>query len=73
MTVAQQGSPILDPDLRSQPLREAACHGLCPLSDSDATLGTEGRRRRPLREYSRPADWYLLPLAILTKRTEILR
>ena len=44
MTVAQQGSPILDPDLRSQPLREAACHGLCPLSDSDATLGTEGRR-----------------------------
>ena len=31
------------------------------------------RRRRPLREYSRPADWYLLPLAILTKRTEILR
>ena len=44
MTVARQGSPILDPDLRSQPLREAACHGLCPLSDSDATLGTEGRR-----------------------------
>ena len=44
MTVARQGSPILDPDLRSQPLREAACHGLCPLRDSDATLGTEGRR-----------------------------
>ncbi len=31
------------------------------------------RRRRPLREYSRPADWYLLPLATLTTRTEILR
>ena len=46
MTVARQGSPILDPDLRSQPLREAACYGLCPLSDSDATLGTEGHQAR---------------------------
>ena len=46
MTVARQGSPILDPDLRSQTLREAACHGLCPLSDSDATLGTEGHQAR---------------------------
>ena len=62
-----------------------AHQSLRPLSDSDATLGTEGRQARwmpytplprsgrPLREYSRPADWYLLPLAILTKRTEILR
>ena len=41
MTVARQGSPILDPDLRSQPLRGCARH---PLSGLRRTSPCSGGR-----------------------------
>ena len=44
-----------------------------PSGPMDAICPSAAKGRRPLREYSRPADWYLLPLATLTTRTEILR
>ena len=65
-----------------------AYHGHCPLSDSDTTLGTKGRKARwmpyaPLRPTAagpfgntgkhRPADWYLSAFCSLTILTEILR
>ena len=38
---------------------EGAYHGLCPLSEATQPLARAANGRRPLREYSRPADRYL--------------
>ena len=88
-SIARKGGCLVLYKLAPLHFQKAPHHGLCPLSEAMqpfyTTHGTEGRqarwmpyaplrrRRRPLREYSRPADWYLSRNDSLSACTKILR